>query len=66
MLCGYGRIGGFAVGIVANQKLHAHQTDHEEPQADGIRRRDLHGIGGKSRTLHYGLQSELDSSGLFS
>jgi 3-methylcrotonyl-CoA carboxylase beta subunit len=29
VLCGYARIGGFAVGIVANQKLHAHQTDHE-------------------------------------
>jgi acetyl-CoA carboxylase carboxyltransferase component len=29
LICGYGRIGGFAVGIVANQKLHAHQTDHE-------------------------------------
>jgi len=29
MLCGYARIGGFAVGIVANQKLHAQQTDHE-------------------------------------
>src|ERR1035441_4598852 len=28
LICGYGRIGGFAVGIVANQKLHAHQTDH--------------------------------------
>src|SRR5580704_14151704 len=29
LICGYGRIGGFSVGIVANQKLHAHQTDHE-------------------------------------
>ena len=29
VICGYARIGGFAVGIVANQKLHAHQTDHE-------------------------------------
>jgi acetyl-CoA carboxylase carboxyltransferase component len=29
LICGYSRIGGFAVGIVANQKLHAHQTDHE-------------------------------------
>src|ERR1700683_4966639 len=29
LICGYGRIGGFAVGIVANQKLHAHQIDHE-------------------------------------
>ena len=29
VICGYGRIGGFAVGIVANQKLHAQQTDHE-------------------------------------
>ncbi|MGA6986677.1 MAG: acyl-CoA carboxylase subunit beta, partial [Terriglobales bacterium] len=29
VICGYSRIGGFAVGIVANQKLHAQQTDHE-------------------------------------
>jgi acetyl-CoA carboxylase carboxyltransferase component len=29
IICGYGRIGGFAVGIVANQKMHAQQTDHE-------------------------------------
>jgi 3-methylcrotonyl-CoA carboxylase beta subunit len=29
LLCGYARIGGFAVGIVANQKLHAQATDHE-------------------------------------
>ena len=28
-MCGYARIGGFAVGIVANQKLHAQATDHE-------------------------------------
>jgi acetyl-CoA carboxylase carboxyltransferase component len=29
ILCGYARIGGFAVGIVANQKIHAQQIDHE-------------------------------------
>ena len=29
ILCGFARIGGFSVGIVANQKLHAQQTDHE-------------------------------------
>jgi acetyl-CoA carboxylase carboxyltransferase component len=29
LICGYARIGGFAVGIVANQKLHAQQTDPE-------------------------------------
>src|SRR5438445_4769831 len=29
VICAYARIGGFAVGIVANQKLHAQQTDHE-------------------------------------
>ncbi len=29
LICGYARISGFAVGIVANQKLHATQTDHE-------------------------------------
>jgi 3-methylcrotonyl-CoA carboxylase beta subunit len=29
ILCGYARIGGFAVGIVANQKMHVQQIDHE-------------------------------------
>src|SRR5207245_6441194 len=29
VICGYARIGGFAVGIDANQKLHAQQVDHE-------------------------------------
>ncbi|PYV60769.1 MAG: methylcrotonoyl-CoA carboxylase [Acidobacteria bacterium] len=29
LVCGYARIGGFAVGIVANQKVHAQATDHE-------------------------------------
>jgi acetyl-CoA carboxylase carboxyltransferase component len=29
MVCGYARIGGFAVGIVANQKTHAHPLDHQ-------------------------------------
>jgi acetyl-CoA carboxylase carboxyltransferase component len=28
LLCGYARIGGFAVGIVANQKQHQPQTSH--------------------------------------
>jgi 3-methylcrotonyl-CoA carboxylase beta subunit len=28
LLCGYARIGGFAVGIVANQKMHVQQTDN--------------------------------------
>lgn len=27
ILCGYGRIGGFAVGIVANQKMHVQEVD---------------------------------------
>ena len=26
VICGYGRIGGFAVGIVANQKTHQKHT----------------------------------------
>jgi acetyl-CoA carboxylase carboxyltransferase component len=29
LICGYARIGGFAVGIVANQKLHTQQIDHQ-------------------------------------
>jgi 3-methylcrotonyl-CoA carboxylase beta subunit len=27
LICGFARIGGYAVGLVANQKMHAHQTD---------------------------------------
>src|SRR5260221_5751860 len=29
LICGYARMGGFAIGIVANQKVHAHSTDHQ-------------------------------------
>src|SRR5262249_50373392 len=32
VICGYARIGGFAVGIVANQKLQAQRNDHEGPK----------------------------------
>ena len=39
ILCGYARIGGFAVGIVANQKLHAQQVDH-----DGHKRVEFGGV----------------------
>jgi 3-methylcrotonyl-CoA carboxylase beta subunit len=39
MICGYARIGGFAVGIVANQKLHAQQIDHE-----GYKRMEFGGV----------------------
>ena len=39
LICGYGRIGGFAVGIVANQKLHAQAIDHE-----GHKRTELGGV----------------------
>ena len=39
MLCGYARIGGYAVGIVANQKLHVQQTDHQ-----GNRRIEFGGV----------------------
>src|SRR5271165_6063738 len=39
VLCGYARIGGFAVGIVANQKTHVHQIDHS-----GNRRIEFGGV----------------------
>jgi acetyl-CoA carboxylase carboxyltransferase component len=32
LLCGYARIGGFAVGVIANQKAHATQIDHHDGQ----------------------------------
>jgi acetyl-CoA carboxylase carboxyltransferase component len=39
LLCGYSRIDGHAVGIVANQKLHATQIDH-----NGDRRTEFGGV----------------------
>ncbi len=39
VLCGMARIGGHAVGIVANQKLHVDQTDHS-----GARRTEFGGV----------------------
>ena len=33
LVCGYARIGGHAVGIVANQKVHQQQTVSAGPQA---------------------------------
>ena len=39
VICGFARIGGFAAGIVANQKTHVHQTDHS-----GNRRVEFGGV----------------------
>jgi 3-methylcrotonyl-CoA carboxylase beta subunit len=39
VLCGYARIGGFAVGVVANQKTHQQQIDH-----DGNKRVEFGGV----------------------
>jgi acetyl-CoA carboxylase carboxyltransferase component len=39
VLCGYARIGGFAVGIVGNQKTHQQQIDH-----DGNKRVEFGGV----------------------
>ncbi len=39
VLCGYARMGGYAVGIVANQKLHVQQTDQQ-----GNRRVEFGGV----------------------
>src|SRR5512146_3219974 len=39
VLCGYARIGGYAVGIVANQKKHVQQVDH-----NGNRRMEFGGV----------------------
>jgi len=43
VLCGYARIGGRAVGIVANQKMHQSQTVAVGPQA-GERRAEFGGV----------------------
>ncbi len=39
VLCGFARIGGFAVGIVANQKTHSMQVDH-----NGNKRMEFGGV----------------------
>ena len=39
VICGYGRIAGFAVGIVANQKVHQTQTSH-----NGEKRTEFGGV----------------------
>jgi acetyl-CoA carboxylase carboxyltransferase component len=39
VICGYARIGGYAVGIVANQKKHVHQVDH-----NGNKRMEFGGV----------------------
>src|SRR6516225_4016064 len=39
VLCGYARIAGYAVGIVANQKTHAQQVDHS-----GTKRMEFGGV----------------------
>ena len=66
VLCGYARIGGHAVGIVANQKINQNQTVAMGPAAGAktnrSRRRYLHRGRAKGRPLHHGLQSEPDSA----
>jgi 3-methylcrotonyl-CoA carboxylase beta subunit len=39
VICGYARVGGYAVGIVANQKKHVHQVDH-----NGNKRMEFGGV----------------------
>ena len=61
VLCGYARIGGRAVGIVANQKLNQAQTvrwGRRRGEADGVWRGDLYGECAEGGAVHYGLQSE--------
>ena len=43
LLCGYARVGGYAVGIVANQKVHQQQTVAMGPQA-GEKRTEFGGV----------------------
>ena len=47
VLCGFARIGGWAVGIVANQKKHVYGGGARDGRKAGrIWRRDLHRGGG--------------------
>ncbi len=54
LVCGYGRLGGVAVGVVANQR----QALPAGGRAAAIRRRDLRGQRRQGRPLHHGLQPE--------
>jgi 3-methylcrotonyl-CoA carboxylase beta subunit len=60
VVCGYARIGGRAVGIVANQKLNQQQTVAIRAtggeQTHGVRRGDLYGERAEGGALHHGLQ----------
>ncbi len=65
VLCGYARIGGWAVGIVANQKMHVPTID----AATGQQRVEFGGViytesAEKGRALHHGLQPEPDPADL--
>ena len=54
ILCGYARIGGFAVGIVANRSC-THSRLITKGKEAGVWRRDLHRVRRKGRPLHHGL-----------
>ena len=59
VLCGYARIGGWAVGIVANQKKHVQTAGAWlRPKTHRIWRRDLHRVRRKGRAFHSRLQPE--------
>ena len=64
VLCGYGRIGGFAVGIVANQKTHQTHTSQTRGKEGRVWGRDLCRERRKGGAVHHGLQSEPDSAHL--
>ena len=59
VLCGYARIGGRAVGIVANQKTNQYRASllwaAGWDEAHGVWRGDLYGECAEGSTVHYGL-----------
>ena len=64
VLCGYARIGGFAVGH-RRQPEDARAADGpRRQQAHGVRRRHLYRVGGEGGALHHGLQPEPGAAGV--
>ena len=58
LVCGFARIGGYAVGIVANQPSHQQQTDEQGHKRLEFGRVVCTPVGGEGGALHHGLQSE--------
>ena len=60
LVCGFGRLGGIAVGVVANQRKRSRPREAAPP----VRRRDLCRQRRQGRAVHHGLQPDADAAAL--